>query len=230
MSLTGEFRRFQDRLKYPKPKGREAANAIRDDLQQILRAANASGFGLGINLKDYRFVRRSSRARKTLGANPYEQAYLTMLIRIAGTCEDEMPNRVGTETVAFLCDEHDRSAIIKRVYDKLKEKNPRCAPWMGSLSYMDNKKSPALQTGDLLASMCKQFLLDTIDNPRHENHEDIIARWKPIVGRNVGIACMDKTSLKLMVDANIPKDGKFSIYSTQNLSLFKDLVVRRQPS
>src|SRR5712692_9425201 len=44
MSLSGEFRRFRDPIKYPKPKGRQAANAIRDDLQQILRVANAVGF------------------------------------------------------------------------------------------------------------------------------------------------------------------------------------------
>jgi hypothetical protein len=222
--LSGEFRRFRDATKYPKPKGRKAANAVRDDLEQILRASSAIGFVLGVNLKDYRAVRKSSRARKTLGSNPYEQTYLTMFIRVAGSCDDEMPSRVNTETIAFLCDEHDRSVNVKAVYDRLKDNNPTCAPWMGSLSYMDNEHSPALQAGDLLASRSKDFLVETIDNPRHETKEQIVARWKPILGRNVGVGCMDKSSLSLLVDANVLKKGKFSIYSTQQLTLFKGLT------
>src|SRR5580704_16866875 len=223
-SLSGEFRRFRDETKYPKPEGRNAANAVRDDLLQILRASNARGFALGVNLKDYRAVRKSSRARKTVGSNPYEQTYLTMFIRVAGTCNDEMPSSVNIETVAFLCDEHDRSVNVKAVYDRLKDNNPTCSPWMGSLSYKDNEHSPALQAGDLLASRSKDFLVETIDNPRHETKEQIVARWKPILGRNVGVGCMDKSSLSLVVDANVLKKGKFSIYSTQQLTLFKGLT------
>jgi hypothetical protein len=224
MYLTGEFRRFKDPVKYPFPAGRQAANAIRDDLRQIMRTSNVRGFALGINLKDYRSVRKSSRARQTLGPNPYEQGYLTMLIRIAGTCDDEMPGRVNSETVAFLCDEHDRSVNVKSVYDNLRLHNPRCAPWMGSLNYMDNEKSPALQAADLLASMSKDFLIESIEKVQRESRESIAAKWKPIIGRNVGIGCMDKKSLNLTVDANIPKGGKSSIYSTQNLILFNDMI------
>src|SRR5437667_8497211 len=54
MYLTGEFRRFRDPEKYPKPKGRQAADTIRDDLQKIMRVSDEMGFALGINLKDYR--------------------------------------------------------------------------------------------------------------------------------------------------------------------------------
>jgi hypothetical protein len=56
--LTGEFKRFRDPDRYPKPKGREAAKVVRDDLQQIMRASDAMGFGLGVNLKDYRDIRK----------------------------------------------------------------------------------------------------------------------------------------------------------------------------
>jgi len=219
MHLTGEFRRFR---KYPKPKGREAANAVREDLHQILRSANAMGFALGINLKDYRAMRKSSRARQALGPNLYEQTYVTMFICIAGDCEDQMKGRANVETVAFLCDEHQRSINVKDIYDKLKENNPNCAPWMGSLSYMDNEKSPALQAGDLLASRSKEFLIECIDKSDDPTR---IARWKPILGKNVGIRCMDKRSLQMTVDANLPKKkGKLSIYSTQQLGIFRDLI------
>ncbi len=225
MYLTGEFRRFRDPIRYPKPKGKIAANAVKDDLQGILRSASAIGFGLGVNLKDYRAVRKSSRARKALGPNPYEQTYLMMMIVVVGECEDQMPGRAGIETVAFLCDEHSRSTNVEGVYDKLQDRNPVCARWMGSLTYMDNEKSPALQAADLLAGGCKEFLIEYVKNPKDEALQDT---YKPILGRNVGIRCMDKKSLALLVDANVLRDGKPSIYSTQQLGMFKDLIVGKK--
>lgn len=160
--LPGQFRQFRDQAAYPKPKGREAADAIKSDLEQIMRTSPVRGFGFGINLKDYRAVRRSSRARRIFGPNPYENAYLMTFIRVVGTCQEEMPSRVNSEIVAFLCDESNRSSNVKAVYDKLKEHNPRCGPWLGSLTYMDNEKSPALQAADLLAWNCREFITECL--------------------------------------------------------------------
>jgi hypothetical protein len=222
--LTGEFRRFRDPKKYPKPNGRIAADAVRDDLQGILRSSYAMGFGLGINLRDYRSVRKSSRARKALPSNPYEFAYLMTMIVIAGECDDQMPSKVDKETVAFLCDEHNRSVNVRAVYDRLRDNNPKCSRWMGSLTHMDNEKSPAIQAGDLLAGRCKQLILECLDS----DDEKDAGRYKPILGRNVGVLCMDKRSLLLAVDANVLKKGKPSIYSTQQLGMFKELISRNK--
>ena len=219
MYLSGEFRRFRDPIKYPKPQGRIAADAIKDDLQGILRSSSAMGFALGVNLKDYRAVRKSSRARQALLANPYENSYLMMMIVIAGKCEDDIPHRKGTETVAFLCDSHTRSTNVQAVYNKLIDNNPECGPWMGSLTYMDNKKSPAIQAGDLLASRCKELLIQCLDD-----EDASTEHFKPILGRNVGVLCMDKSSLNKLVDANVLKKGKPSIYSTRYLPLFREII------
>src|SRR5258708_6519648 len=74
-SLSGEFARFRDKTKYPKPQGRLAADRIRDDLQGIMKDAAAAGFAMGVAFRDYRTIRKSSRARKLLGTDPYEQIY-----------------------------------------------------------------------------------------------------------------------------------------------------------
>jgi hypothetical protein len=226
MYLTGEFKRFRDPIKYPSPKGREAANAIRDDLQGILRAASAMGFGLGIRLSDYRAIRKSTRARKVLSPNPYDLGYMMAMIVVVGTCDDQMPERKGKETIAFLCDKHYRSAMIRAVYDRMLDNNPDSAAWMGSLTYCDNKTSPAIQAADLLAGRCKEFLIECLDTSEVES---FTARYKAILGRNVGIVGMDKKSLELVVDANLMRDGKPSIYSTRQLGLFKDLESLRIP-
>jgi hypothetical protein len=216
MSFAGEFARFRDNAKYPKPQGRLAADKIRDDLQDIMKGAPAAGFALGVLLKDYRRVRKSSRARSLLGTDPYEQTYAMTMICIAGNLEDEMPSR---EVVAYLCDDHDKAANVRSVYDELKRQNPICGQWMGSLSHMDNKKSPALQAADLLAARCKDFLVKMITSPDTQKLRDT---FKSRVGGDVSIKYLDTKSLKLLVDANLLKNGKPSIYSTQQLTFFKN--------
>jgi hypothetical protein len=216
MSLSGEFARFRDNTKYPKPKGRLAADKIRDDLQGIMKDAPAAGFAVGVPLKDYRAARKSSRVRALLRTDPYEQTYALTMICIAGNLEEEMPSR---EVFAYFCDEHDKAVNVRNVYDELKRQNRVCGRWMGSLSHMDNKKSPALQAADLLAARCKDFLVEMVKSADIHQLRDTFKRR---VGGDVGIKYLDKKSLRLLVDANLLKDGKPSIYSTQQLTFFKN--------
>lgn len=224
MHLTGEFARFKDVRKYPKPKGREAANRVRDDLMQIMRDSSAGGFALGLPMKVYRGVRRSARARRVLHSDPYVEMYTMMMIIIAGELEDEYLKGLWRprETVAYLCDDHDKSANVQRIYDDLKKNNPNCAQWMGSLSYMDNKKSPALQAADLLAAQCKDVLLEEFAKPSVDRR--LRDTFKQRVGGNVGVKCYDKKALGQLVDANLLKDGKPSIYSTRQLGFPKEFL------
>lgn len=199
MSLSGEFARFRDKTKYPKPRGRLAAGKVKDDLQDIMKEAPAAGFALGVLMQDYRAVRRSSRARTLLGTHPYEQTYALTMICIAGNLEDEMPSR---EVVAYLCDEHDKAVNVRNVYEELKRQNPACGRWMRSLSYMNNKKSPALQAADLLAARCKDYLVKMVTN---RDIGELRDKFKSEVGRDVSIKYLDKASLQLLVDANLLK-------------------------
>lgn len=65
--------------------------------------------------------------------------------------------------------------------------------------------------------------MERIDNARKEKFEDIAARWKPIIGRNVGVGCMNKSSLRSVVDANVL--GMESSVSTHATTvLFSDLT------
>lgn len=163
----------------------------------------------------------SSRARRTLRSDPYEFAYTMVMILIAGRASDELRE---PETIAFLCDEHDRAIHVQQSYEKLKESNPRCADWMGSLTYMDNKRSVALQAADLIAGRGKDFTLHWIKcEGNAEKLAQVKETHKAIMGRNVGFWKMDSKSLKLVVDANLLKNGKPSIYSTHR-KLFDDLT------
>lgn len=220
MYLTGEFERFKDKDKYPKPKGREAANKIRDDLMEIMKKAPAGGFAFGLPMRVYRQMQKSSRARKILHADPYIEMYSMSMIIVAGELEDEFLKGLFPvrETVAFLCDDHDKSVNVKALYGDLLKHNPNCAQWMGSLSYMDNKKSPALQAADLLAAQSKDVLFEQFTRP--VNDRKLRDTFKQRVGGNVAVKYYDKTTLGQLVDANIlRKNGKPSVYSTDQLTL-----------
>lgn len=224
MHLTGEFARFKDVRKYPKPRGREAAKRVRNDLMEIMKNASVGGFAFGLPMKVYRAVRRSARARKVLHSDPYVDMYTMTMIIIAGELEDEYLEGVwpARETVAYLCDGHNKSADVQRIYDDLKNNNPNCARWMGSLSYMDNKKSPALQAADLLAAQCKDVLLEEFAKPRDDRR--LRDTFKQRVGGNVGVKYYDKKTLGQLIDANLLRKGKPSIYSTQQLGFPKEFL------
>src|SRR6267142_830727 len=215
--LTGEFARFRDKHKYPPPQGRIAANNVRDDLLGIMKSSRAVGFSVGVLLKDYRSIRRNARAKKVLPADPYLETYFQSMIQIAGDLIDEMPK---TETVAFLCDSHNLAAKLLTHYPDLKKYNPLCAEWMGTLTPMDDKDSPALQAGDLLAAKCKDVLAELVKTPNKRTLRDT---FKARVGSEVAVRYMNKKFLQLLVDANLLRNGKPSLGSTQQYQLFKDI-------
>jgi hypothetical protein len=218
-SLTGQFARFRDPNKYPRPKGRDAANKIRDDLSAILRTSPIAGFGLGILLKDYRAVRRSTRARKVLPSDPYIQAYQQIMVLVAAKLQEEKPS----DWVAFLCDKHDKSADVKALYSEFKKMNPICGTCMGSLNYMEDEESPALQAADLLAGICKDDFLERITKPDATRARDDL---KQRFGGRIEMSYWNKTFMELLVNANLLRQGKPSIGSTQQLTLYADLLTR----
>lgn len=224
--LSGQFARFRDPEKYPKPLGRQAADKIRDDLLEIVKNSPAFGFALGVGFSDYKAMRRkSARNRKLLLPDPYEHMYTMMMIIIAGDFEEEYEEGLflSRETIAYLCDQHDKYANVQSVYSDLKRQNPVCAQWMGSITDMDNEDSPALQAGDLLAAICKEELKVMI---RAGSVRRIVSEgFRQKVGPNVRFRCFDRKTLQQLVDANMLRREKSSIHSTQQLILAKDFIM-----
>lgn len=224
--LSGQFARFRDPVKYPRPLGRQAADKIRLDLLEIVKNSPAYGCALGLGFNDYKAVRRKSeRNRKVLLPDPYEHMYTMLMIIIAGDLEEEYEEGLfpARETCAYLCDGHDKYAKVKGVYEELKRHNPTCAQWMGSITDMDNEDSPALQAGDLLAGLCKEELKKMIK--RGDVRKLASAEFRELVGPHVRFRCFDRETLQQLVDANVLKRGKPSIHSTQQLLLAKDFII-----
>src|SRR6267142_2451141 len=85
---------------------------------------------------------------------------------------------------------------------------------------IDDKDSPALQAGDLLAAQCKDVLAELVKTPNKRTLRDT---FKARVGSEVAVRYMNKKFLQLLVDANLLRNGKPSLGSTQQYQLFKDI-------
>ncbi len=221
--LSGEFKRFKDRDAFPRPSGRVAADNVRDDLSLMIRSSRMMGVSLAIDLRDYRAVRKSSRSRIVLPSNPYRFAYQMLMIYIAG----ELSKKIKSPgPIAFLCDSDNNSNLIKKTYDRLREDNPGCNPFMGSITFKDDKKVPAIQAADLIAGFSRKYAVGKL---KGEDSAALSKEFRKQVGRYIEIGILDKKFFKLVAEANLLANGKPSIRSTKQLGLFHDILKGEYP-
>jgi hypothetical protein len=159
-SLHGQFVRFRDKELYPIPKGREAATAIRDDFESIIRNSGIRGIAHCIPLKVYQEVRNTNPlAAKVFPKYAFEAA-LQSLIR---DCAKEFQKYYGDRhRLAFMCDEGPESAAIVNAYRGFKRLNPDIADLVGAITFGDDKKYPQLQAADLMAGIGREIGLQRL--------------------------------------------------------------------
>jgi hypothetical protein len=63
-SLRGQFARYRDTVKYPKPAGSQAAKGLRDDLDAIITSSGVMGVAVAIPMKLYNHVRQTEFREK----------------------------------------------------------------------------------------------------------------------------------------------------------------------
>jgi len=161
-SLSKEFFRYRDLDKYPKPKGSEAAKALRDDLEAILKQSSAVGIGVAIPVKLYReFLAIVPGAIGKFGEDIFYSALQTLFIECARTVRDELPlGKNGKENrIAFVCDDTSRAPIYSGAYADFKARNPQLAEMMLGLLHRDDKLTPPLQAADMMASLTKELAM-----------------------------------------------------------------------
>jgi hypothetical protein len=68
--LEGQFAKFRDPIKYPSPTGRDAAETIRTDLEEIIRTSPVKGIGVVIPVDVYRKMYSDVRFQSFLSRDP----------------------------------------------------------------------------------------------------------------------------------------------------------------
>ena len=73
-SLRGQFQKFRDPVKCPKPEGSKAAAKVRDDLETLIVSNELVGFALCIRMDDWNSVLASDPQAWQILTNPFEIA------------------------------------------------------------------------------------------------------------------------------------------------------------
>ena len=149
-NVHGPFEKFRANKNALTPAERQTVDSIRSELIQVILKCGLMGFAFGLLMADYTEVKnQSAEAARVLGDVPYHLAYQVAMTH-AGLILHE--TNLQHEILGFVCDEHENYAShAKATYDQLRVKNPRVANNLGSLTYMDDKKSPAIPMADLMA-------------------------------------------------------------------------------
>ncbi len=160
-SLTGEFARYRDPIKYPKPKGSDAARSLREDLFRAVENSQIMGVGVVIPLDVYRDVRASEPgAAERFSEDPFEAALQSLLEE----CVKFSRAKLESTKLAFVCDDSNESARIERSYSIFRQNNPDFAQITGSLVHRDDKKFVPLQCADMSAHTCREFYMNYLSD------------------------------------------------------------------
>jgi hypothetical protein len=156
-SLRGEFERFRDPVRYPKPKGSESAKKLRDDLEAILQT-QVLGLGCVIPIKDLRDVIEENQLHDRFNPDPFSFAMQTVMRECARAAQSNLMGE--NNKVAFVCDDSPNSAKLTAAYSAFKRSNQPIRDTLGGMVHLDDKKTPALQAADMVASVAKEVALE----------------------------------------------------------------------
>jgi hypothetical protein len=197
-SRNGEFRQFYDRVKWPEPKGREAAKQKREALLSAIAKSTLSCYALALRVPDYMRVRSGSqKAQQYLDKDPW--SYLVQELAF-----DTATSIVGFDpkaNIAFVAGPHEKKAQYEKFYDGFKKKNPTIADHMLSMTHGDFRKMYSLQAADLIASEAKKCWESA---ERKESPEEVIGRH-PILGRFIGFKTIHEDRLNGVIEVQRQK-------------------------
>jgi len=161
-SLRGEFSRYRDSVRYPRPTGSEAATALRNDLDAIIAKSEVMGIAVTIPMQMYNHIRETEfGGKEVFSSDAFESALQSLITQCAQTSCDEL----GGTPLAFICDDGPRSAEIAKTYAQFKALNTNVAPYLGALVHQDDKYFPQLQAADLMAHLARENYMKWLDNP-----------------------------------------------------------------
>jgi Protein of unknown function (DUF3800) len=163
-SLRGEFSKYRDPAKYPKPKGSESAKKLREDLEAILQT-QVLGLGCFVNLKEFREVVSEVTARRgNFNPDPFSFAMQSVMRECAVAAQNELQGL--NNKVAFVCDDSPNSVQHAAAYANFRQKNVLITDTLGGMVQLDDKKTPALQAADMIAGLAKEISLEYVKSRR----------------------------------------------------------------
>jgi hypothetical protein len=177
ISLSEQFRRFRSELNYPKPKGREAADKIRDELDQIIKNSEVVGIGVIVPVAAFEKIRAEAQYSALLSADPYEWAVQILWDQCTKAMEELSRNNL----VTFAHDDGDNYDRLRSLFRDYKAKNPKSARRMADFVPLDDKKHPTIQAADVAASATQRLAIQYVDNPNSATLQRLRATMRKVV-------------------------------------------------
>ena len=154
--LSGQFEQYRTSA-YPKPKGREAAQQVRSELQDVLhRHPRIAGIGIMVLLAPYNRVLSRPEAKEALPTNPYCTALNSVIFETVKRVR-KIP---GHNMVEFVHDAGEDADLLKSSYEAFRGLNPITAKYIGGFSLLDDRGCPPLQLADMVSNYTMRLGLD----------------------------------------------------------------------
>ena len=143
--LEGEGQRLAD--VHGLNTARVIADALLNDLKQIVATSDIYAFSTAILMEDYRQVLSEPDGAIVLNPDPYVYGHYQFI----GTVLDQFLKFERFEVCAFLYDESSKAALMQAGWEGYKKENPNWAKHAGTLAPLDDKVNIPIQVADLLA-------------------------------------------------------------------------------
>jgi hypothetical protein len=162
--LGGEFRVFADPIRFPKPKGREAANRLRKDLEDIITETGAIATATCVPIETYQEFRSTvPGAAAVFDQDPAEAALYSVVHECLLMMQEDFPQ----SRIRFVCDSTSAQERFTKVYFDYLRIHPQCKAFIqgADLPHLDDKKHPPLQVADMVASISREMATRFLQDP-----------------------------------------------------------------
>ncbi len=193
-NLRGQFFKYRDLEKFPKPLGRETANRMQADLDQIIHSLKLFGVGAIIPIPLCRKLQSDSRYSKVCAIDPYHWAVQTVWMQCTGAMRELGRGNI----ISFAHDEGDSFSTLYKLYQEYKAKNITAKKLFVGFTSLDDKTNPPIQAADVAASVTQRYAIEWLDDPSTAALE----RLKQSMYR---ISVWDETFAHLVLDNELRK-------------------------
>lgn len=158
--LRGQFFKFRDLKQFPKPLGRECADRIQTDLDQIIHSSELFGVGAIIPVPLWRKFNTDPRY-STFSADPYHWAVQTVWMQ----CVSAMKEMGRGNVISLAHDDGNNFPALHRLYESYKSKNRDATKLFVDFIPINDETSPPIQAADVAASVTHRYAMEWLEDP-----------------------------------------------------------------
>jgi hypothetical protein len=178
---------------------RVIADALLNDLKQIIATSEIYALCTAILMEDYRQVLSEADGGIVLNPDPYVYAHYQFI----GTVLDQLMKFERFEVCAFLYDESSKAALMQAGWEGYKKENPNWAKHAGTFEPLDDKVHIPIQVADLLAyTTTKVYASASVEEAKNRGEQQLKSWLKDHLIRST---YCDATYLRALVAANIDR-------------------------